>query len=224
MNKYASGYTLIQILSVIGWFVIVISVIGGIFISLNAERGMVWVGISVAVAGSFQGLLLLGIGAVGTAILDGSVASQRNIEIQERSNLSNSNSALDRNFYDDIRFSIEMMRFISAASLGKPGLSFVEVSYGSFIFKNVDGTYLVNEEVYESLENARIDLKKHWLSTKNNANMGDDVVYNGYRIAYSQGRYLINGTSFKSPNDVIEYLDKEIRYGGYKISGYKIPS
>lgn len=38
---------------------------------------MGWVGISVAIAGSFQGLLLLGMGAIGTAILDGSLAQQK---------------------------------------------------------------------------------------------------------------------------------------------------
>jgi hypothetical protein len=76
MNKYASGYTLIQILSVIGWLIIVVSIFGGIFIASNAVRGMGWVGISVAIGGSFQGLLLLGIGAIGTAILDGSIALQ----------------------------------------------------------------------------------------------------------------------------------------------------
>lgn len=222
MNKYASGYTLIQILSVIGWLIIIVSIIGGVLIASNADRGMGWVGISVAVAGSFQGLLLLGMGAIGTAILDGSVASQRNIEIKEHSSLSKPNSAPNSDLHDEVRALIEMMRLVVASSLGKPGLSFAEISYGNLVFKKFDGTYIANEVVYDSLDIARRELKKSWFDGKNSLNLGEDVVYNGYRVSYSQGRYLINGISFKEPVEVIQYLDNEIKFGGHKISRYKI--
>lgn len=76
MNRYASGYTLISLISVIGWLAIVLSVVGGIIIGVNAPRGAGYIGFTLAIAGSFQGLLLLGVGAIGQAVLDGSIAQQ----------------------------------------------------------------------------------------------------------------------------------------------------
>lgn len=164
MNKYASGYTLIQILSAIGWLIILISVVGGIFIASNAERGMGWVGISVGVAGSFQGLLLLGMGAIGTAILDGSLASQHNVEIKQKSKSSSAESISESKLHDEIKYSIEMFRFVVASSLGKPGFSFVEISHGVLILRSIDGKYFVNDKSFDSLEAARFDLRKNLVS------------------------------------------------------------
>jgi hypothetical protein len=76
MNKYASGYTAIGLISVVGWLVIAVSLIGGIVIFSNANRGEAYIGFAVAIAGAVQGLLLLGVGAIGSAILDGSTAQQ----------------------------------------------------------------------------------------------------------------------------------------------------
>lgn len=76
MNRYASGYKMISLISVIGFFAIAISVVGGIIIGSNAPRGLGYVGFVIVIAGSFQGLLLLVVGVIGQAILDGSNAQQ----------------------------------------------------------------------------------------------------------------------------------------------------
>ena len=73
MNKYASGYTAMGIISLFGWIVIVISVIGGYVIG-NITEG--YIGLITVVCGLVQGVLLLGVGAIGSAILDGSAAQQ----------------------------------------------------------------------------------------------------------------------------------------------------
>lgn len=83
MNRYASGYTLISLISVIGWLAIALSLIGGIIIGANAPRGLGYIGFTIAITGSFQGLLLLGVGAIGAAILDGAIVARRSFELQE---------------------------------------------------------------------------------------------------------------------------------------------
>jgi hypothetical protein len=77
MNKYASGYALIQFMTVFGAIVVGVSLLGGLMIFFNSEKGMGWVGVAAAVAGTFQGLILMGVAAIGEAILDGSLAQQR---------------------------------------------------------------------------------------------------------------------------------------------------
>ena len=76
MNKYASGYTAMGIISLFGWIVIVISVIGGYVIGGSMPRGEGYIGLIIVVCGLVQGVLLLGVGAIGSAILDGSAAQQ----------------------------------------------------------------------------------------------------------------------------------------------------
>lgn len=80
MNKYASGYTLIAAVSVLGWLVIAFSIIAGIVAGSNAPPGSGGIGWIVAIVGSMQGLMLLGFGAIGGAVLDGSSAQQLSIE------------------------------------------------------------------------------------------------------------------------------------------------
>lgn len=76
MKKYSSGYALIWLISLLGSVLIVISVLGGLYIGLKAPPGMEYLGLLVVIGGSVQGLLLIGVGAIGTAILDGSIAQQ----------------------------------------------------------------------------------------------------------------------------------------------------
>lgn len=84
MNRYASGYALIQVLSVVGWLVIALSMIGAIIVASNAPRDMGWVGFVVFIAGGFQGLMLIGVGAIGSAVLDGATSQARSVELQEK--------------------------------------------------------------------------------------------------------------------------------------------
>lgn len=81
MNKYANGYTAIAMISVFGWVVIAVSVVGGVITLADDQSGMAFFGWSVIVAGTVQGLLLLGMGAIGLAILDGSVAQQDSLKV-----------------------------------------------------------------------------------------------------------------------------------------------
>jgi hypothetical protein len=77
MNKYSSGYALMQMLSLLGILVIVCSVGLGIFIFAMNDRLSEFVGITAIIYGGFSGLVLMGMGAIGGAILDGSVSQQR---------------------------------------------------------------------------------------------------------------------------------------------------
>ena len=77
MNKYSSGYALMQMLSLLGVIVIVCSVVLGIFIFAMNDRLSDFFGITAIIYGGFSGLVLMGMGAIGGAILDGSVSQQR---------------------------------------------------------------------------------------------------------------------------------------------------
>jgi hypothetical protein len=76
MRKYASGYFVIGVLAILGAVTIVISVIGGLAIAGNSPSDIRYIGWSIAIGGSIQGLLLIGLSTIGTAILDGSIAQQ----------------------------------------------------------------------------------------------------------------------------------------------------
>lgn len=77
MNKYASGYLLLSILMVAGGIIFFISLMAGFVLLVNLPDGMGFVGLLVAIFGSFQGLMLFGAAVVGSAVLDGSIAQQR---------------------------------------------------------------------------------------------------------------------------------------------------
>lgn len=76
MRKYASGYFVIGVLAILGAVTIVVSVIGGLAIAGNSPSDIRYIGWSIAIGGSIQGLLLIGLSTIGTAILDGSIAQQ----------------------------------------------------------------------------------------------------------------------------------------------------
>jgi hypothetical protein len=168
MNKYASGYTAMGLISVVGWLVIAVSLIGGVIIFSNASRGEAYIGFIVAIAGAVQGLLLLGVGAIGSAILDGSaaqqslyaLAEQKLHELQESNKLNASaSSKLANDAKSDIGLTSEsamkMLSFVTSSSLGKPGLLFVETFQDKIILKDVGGKYIVDTETYPSIEVAR---------------------------------------------------------------------
>jgi hypothetical protein len=81
MNKYSSGYTSIALISVFGWIVIAVSVVGGVIVLANAPPDIGYVGWIIVVAGGVQGLILLGMGAIGLSILEGSVAQQDSLKV-----------------------------------------------------------------------------------------------------------------------------------------------
>ena len=76
MNKYASGYSALSVISGFGWLVMIGSVFGGIITAKTLSTDMEWVGFLVAGAGITQGLFLFGMAAIGKAILDGSLSQQ----------------------------------------------------------------------------------------------------------------------------------------------------
>lgn len=75
MNKYQSGYAAISLITAIGWVTVALSVAGGIAIAMGADRNGE-IGLLIGAAGAIQGFILVGIGSVGQAILDGSLALQ----------------------------------------------------------------------------------------------------------------------------------------------------
>lgn len=80
MNTYSSGYTLTALVTILGWIFIAASAIIGIFVYANAPRDFEFLGFFVFLAGAFQGIILLGVGAIGEAILDGALFQQKSFE------------------------------------------------------------------------------------------------------------------------------------------------
>lgn len=78
--KYNWGHLLTNIYAFFGFIVIFFSVVLGIIFFASAPRGMGYLSIFIVVAGSFQGALLLGIGSIGKAVLDGSEAQQNSLK------------------------------------------------------------------------------------------------------------------------------------------------
>lgn len=78
MKRYASGYALLNICSSIGSLIIFFSVIGAIAAYNISEE--TWMAVLVFAVGAFQGLILMGLSAIGVAILDGSTAQQALLE------------------------------------------------------------------------------------------------------------------------------------------------
>jgi hypothetical protein len=76
MRKYSSGYEAMRLISLVGWIMIGISIISGYIIGGSMPRGEGYIGLIIFVCGVVQGVLLLGVGAIGSAILDGSTAQQ----------------------------------------------------------------------------------------------------------------------------------------------------
>ena len=81
MNTYSSGYTLTGLVKVFGWIFIAASAIIGISVFASAPRDFEYIGFFVFLAGAFQGIILLGIGAIGEAILDGARFQGESLEI-----------------------------------------------------------------------------------------------------------------------------------------------
>jgi hypothetical protein len=83
VNKYSSGYTLCSLLSIFGVIVIVVSTLCALFLffvyfsaDLRGGAQVLGIGVVVLLFGFFQGITSLGIGAIGRALLDGSIAQQ----------------------------------------------------------------------------------------------------------------------------------------------------
>ena len=235
MNKYASGYTAMGLISVVGWIVIAISLIGGIIIFSNANRGDAYIGFIVAIAGAVQGLLLLGVGAIGSAILDGSaaqqslyaLAQQKLYELQENNKINaTASSKLAIDAKSDIGVTSEsamkMLSFVTSSSLGKPGLLFVETFQDKIILKDVGGKYIVDTETYPSIEIARAAIVKAFYADSNSVVFGSDIIYNGYRIQFTNvdKGYMINGFYYVKTDDVLDKIDKE--FGRDSLARYKI--
>ena len=201
MSKYSSGYSLMQMLPVLGWIVIAISLIGGISIGSNAPRGMGGIGFLVAIIGGFQGFMLLVLWAIGTAILDGSIAQQDLLSRQ--GNPAGNTTARP----GDAKVE-ELLRLMLANALGKPGLAFHEQCGGVPIFRTDAGTFVVNENSFDRIEAARDSLRAAVAPGSDSAaeDAENFAVIGRYKIPRVRGKYLLNGMEF----DSLVKLDKEI--------------
>jgi hypothetical protein len=79
MNKYASGYALVNIFAVLGVVLIFVSLVIGVLVA--DEIGTL--GYVIIIFGAFQGLIVVGMGSIGRAVLDGSVAQQQILDIHQ---------------------------------------------------------------------------------------------------------------------------------------------
>lgn len=71
MNKYAFGYTLTVIVGIVGWLLIVGSLVLSVMIFKIAPSGSEYIAFPIFFVGLFQGVILLGVGSIGESILDG---------------------------------------------------------------------------------------------------------------------------------------------------------
>jgi chitinase len=160
MNKYSSGYALMQMLSLLGVIVIVCSVVLGIFIFAMNDRLSDFMGITAIIYGGFSGLVLMGMGAIGGAILDGSMSQQ------------NTEKEIGR-LIEEIRKSQGAESSISNTPEAKPslekvasGISLIKNYKGYEIFRNGKIFYIKGVDgVYTNISDAEkwVDEKSHLL-------------------------------------------------------------
>jgi hypothetical protein len=219
MNKYASGYTAMGLISVVGWLVIAVSLIGGIAMAGTMPRGMGYIGFIVAIAGAVQGLLLLGVGALGLAILDGSIAQQ---EIITRKEVAAPPSERD-----------DLIQYLISASIGLPGGVFLENYKGNLIVRGVDGKIIVGKDIFNSVAAAkkRIDSSEieaitaeiEAAATEAPENITYDqdgsLIFKDYKIPRRGKEFLINGKVFTSPQEVVKHVLGEATWA---LAKYKI--
>jgi len=218
MNKYASGYTAMSIISLVGWIVIGLSIICGFLVSMNREMG--YIGLIIAVSGTVQGLILLGVGSIGSAILDGSTAQQE-IIAEMRKNSDGGQKTENSNI--EI---IELMGRQLSAVLGYPGGRYIENYRGYDIIKNKEGLFLVNGNTLNSNVDARkyIDDEsiKNAMSTFRIDQSGRLIVL-GYRIPSYNGKFEVLGGDFDSPEEAVKYISNLIENGSSnKLNRYKM--
>jgi hypothetical protein len=207
MGKYASGYVLTAAMSVLGAIVIVVSIIGGLVVMSNAPRGEEGLGWVLIIAGSVQGFLLIGIGAIGTAILDGSVAQQDLLSNQI------STGAVKSHKQDDSKVEY-LLRLILGNSLGKPGMAFQEQFLGISIFKSDAGIFFANDAAFDSLELARGSLAKEKIPSSTSAEEFEDfAIVGAYKIPRVNGRYLVNGMEFDSIKNLKNEIERIVKKG-----------
>lgn len=211
MNKYASGYTLLQVLSGAGWLVLVASIIGGIFVGANAPRNMGWIGFVVAIAGGFQGLLLIGVSAIGDAVLDGSVAQQ-----EARDHARNKNS--DASSADYQKEILHLGRCLVASSMGVPGGEYIGTYKGIALISDVSGKIKIDKEVFGSADLARIyiddGIKEEEKRKRQQEIAGGiyeisengDLIFSGYKVPRRNDGFLLLGKLIKEPKEVVAAL------------------
>ena len=79
MNKYSTGYALINIFAALGVVLIFISFIIGALVSREGGG----LGYVIIIFGAFQGVIIVGMGSIGRAVLDGSIAQQELLHIHQ---------------------------------------------------------------------------------------------------------------------------------------------
>ena len=207
MNKYDSGYVLTQALSVVGWLVIVLSVVCGAVVGFNVSNDMGWIGFVIAIVGGFQGLLLIGAGTIGAAILDGSVAQQEILSKQASLNAHNSGKQIESQVEN-------LLRLILGNSHGKPGLAFQEQYMGTSIFKSESGVFITNDTAFEARELARGSVAKGKNSSTSSYDAVEDFAIVGpYKIPRINDLYLINGVTYDSVEKVKIAIALEVAKG-----------
>lgn len=212
MNKYPSGYALVSLISVFGWIVIVVSIIGGLVMLASAPVGMRYIGWTIAIAGSVQGLLLSGMGAIGLAILDGSIAQQ---EIS-------ANKVSTPHHEDD-----GLMRYLVSAAVGIPGGEFIENYKGKFLIRDASGNIIVGKESFASIKAAKVKIDSTEVVTVAAAVAPEEMAFDadgallfkGYRIPRRGNEFLLNGQEYSSPQAVAQ---KILGATSSEISRYKI--
>jgi hypothetical protein len=76
-DKYSFGYTAMKVVSVLGFLTILSAGIFGFSVIAGGSEGSGFFGWSILVFGIINGVLIIGIAAIGEALLDGSVAQQQ---------------------------------------------------------------------------------------------------------------------------------------------------
>ena len=217
-KRYNFEHAATQLITAVGFMTIAAALFLAFFIGNNAPVGMGYLGAVVFISGCIQGLLLIGVGSVGTAILDGS-ATQQDMLAFLRGQLDKPDNAKETNEL--------LLRYLVASSLGAAGSKFIEIYKGELIVEVKSGGYGVGEKLYTDLTTAQNAIEKDQRMTTVKENLQFDldgaVMFMGYRVPVRDGKFLFEGKYYENGEMVADLLLEDLNAGrGWNLGRYKI--
>lgn len=217
-DKYSFGYFAMGVLSLFGALAIAASIFLAIKLAAGENSGSGMVAAAVFFVGSAQGLIVIGLGSIGGALLDGSVAQQELLLLAKDNPTG----------VDPLATSQEnLLRYLVAASLGTPGTKFIEVYKGVAIFETTSGGFTVGSQKYTDVHWARkaIDSGKLAETLKEQMKLDADgaVIFLGYRVPLKDGKYVLSGRGYDTAEGASEAIYDAVETGAtWNLGSYKI--
>ena len=217
-DKYSFGYIAMGVLSLFGAVTVAASIFLAIKLASEGNLGSGVVAAAVFFVGSAQGLIVIGLGSIGGALLDGSVAQQELLSLAKDKPTG----------VDPLATSQEnLLRYLVAASLGTPGTKFIEVYKGTAIFEPTSGGFIVRSQKYTDVHGARkaIYTEERAETLKQQMKLDADgaVIFLGYRVALKDGKYLLSGRHYDNAEGASEAIYDAVESGAtWNLGSYRI--